>query len=165
MTNMDCKTCKDLLWEYHDNELDSDLTRQADEHLATCPVCRAELAALTASTQFLKEYMPVLTVDNAFVQATMEKIILTKPANAFLKPIIGIGLALTGLIIGTLVIISPFFFSLLWLIGNILFTIVKLGTLVVKTTPLLQIISGVALSASLFIVLASIRRLAVRRIA
>ena len=162
---MDCKTCKDLLWEYHDNELDSDLTWQVDEHITTCPVCRAELAALTVSTGFLKEYMPVLTLDNAFVQATMEKIALAEQAGAFLKPIIGIGLALTGLIIGILVIISPIFISLLWLIGNIIFTLVKLGTLVVKTTPLLQIISGVALSALLFIVLVSIRRLAVRRIA
>jgi len=162
---MDCKTCKDLLWEYHDNELDSDLTWQVDEHLATCPACRGELAALAATTQFFKKHMPVLTLDNAFIQATMKKIALAEQASAFLKPIIGIGLALTGLIIGTLVIISPFFISLLWLIGNIIFTLVKLGTLVVKTTPLLQIISGVALSALLFIVLASIRRLTVRRIA
>ena len=163
---MDCKTCKNLLWEYHDNELDSDLNWQVDEHLTTCPDCRAELAALTASTRFLKEYMPVLTLDSAFVQATMEKIGLAEPDGAFLKPIIGIGLALAGLILCTLVIISPFFISLLWLIGNIIFTLVKLGTLVVKTTaPMLQIISGVALSALLFIVLASIRRLAVRRIA
>ena len=162
---MNCETCKDLLWEYHDNELDSDLTWQVDEHLATCPVCRAELAALAATTQFLKEHMPVLTLDNAFVQATMSKITLSQPSGAFLKPIIGIGLALASLIIGTLALISPFFISLIWLIGNIFFTLIKLGTLVVKIAPLLQIVSGLVLSALLFIVLASIRRLAVRRIA
>jgi len=162
---MDCKTCKDLLWEYQDDELDSDLTGQVDEHLATCPACRAELATLVATTRFLKEHMPVLTVGNTFVQATMAQIALTKPTGAFLKTIIGIGLALTGLIIGTLVVISPFFISLLWLIGNIIFTLIKLGALVVKTAPLLQTISGVVLSVLLLIVLASIRRLAVRRIA
>ncbi|TCL37209.1 putative zinc finger protein [Anaerospora hongkongensis] len=165
MTNMDCKTCKDLLWEHLDNELNNDLTQQVDEHLANCPACRTELTSLAETTRFLKEHMPVLILDNSFVQATMNKIGLAESGGAFLKPIIGIGLALTGLIIVTLVIISPFFFSLLWLIGNIIFTLVRLGTLVVKTTPLLQIISGVALSTLLFIVLASIRRLAIRRIA
>ncbi len=162
---MDCKTCKDLLWEYHDHELDSELNWQVDKHLTTCPDCLTELVSLTTTTRFLKKHMPVLTLDSTFVQATMEKIDLGESAGAFLKPIIGIGLALAGLILCTLVIISPFFISLLWLIGNIIFTLVKLGILVVKAAPLLQIISGITLSALLFIVLASIRRLAVRRIA
>lgn len=162
---MDCKTCKDLLWEYHANELDSDLTRQVDEHVATCPACRAELTALAATTRFLKEHMPVLTVDNAFIQATMDKITLVEAGGAFLKPLFGISLALAGLLFAMLVAIGPIFISLLWLIGNIIFTLVNQGALIIKTAPLLQIISGVVLSTLLLIVLASIRRLAVRRIA
>lgn len=162
---MDCKTCKDLLWEYHDCELDSDLTRQVDEHVATCPSCRAELAVLVATTRFLKEYMPVLTVDNAFIQATMDKIALVEAGSAFLKPLFGISLAMAGLLFAMLVAIGPIFISLLWLIGNIIFTLVTQGALIIKTAPLLQIISGVVLSTLLLIVLASIRRLAMRRIA
>ena len=162
---MDCKTCTDLLWEHLDNELDSDLTRQVDKHLAACQICRAELTALASTTRFLKDHMPVLILDNSFVQATMSKVGLDESTGAFLKPIIGISLVLTGLIITALIIFSPIFFSLLWLMGNIIFTLLRLGTLVVKTTPLLQIISGVTLSTLLFIVLVSMRRLAVRRIA
>lgn len=162
---MDCKTCKDLLWEYHDNELDSDLTRQVNEHVATCPACQAELASLDATTRFLKEHMPVLTVDNAFIQATMDKIALVEAGGAFLKPLFGISLAMAGLLFAMLIAIGPIFISLLWLIGNIIFTLVNQGALIIKTAPLLQIISGVVLSTLLLIVLASIRRLAVRRIA
>lgn len=162
---MDCRTCKDLLWEYGDGELNSDLLRQVDEHLATCHDCRQELAAQVATTRFLREHMPVLTVDNAFVQATMGKIALVEAGGAFLKPLFGISLALAGLLIVMLVAIGPIFISLLWLTGNIIFTLVNQGVLIMKAAPLLQILSGVALSAFLLIVLAYMRRLAVRRVA
>lgn len=161
---MDCKTCKDLLWEYCDGDLDSNLIRQVDEHTATCPACRHELAANTATIRFLHAHMPVLMPDNAFVQATLDKIALTEP-GAFLKPMIGISLALAALLLTGLVLISPFFISLLWLTGNIIVTLLQQGALVIKTAPLLQITSGTVLTALLFIVLASMRRLAVRRIA
>lgn len=162
---MDCRTYKDLLWKYCDGDLNRNLSLQVKEHLAACPACRQEFAAQAATTRFLQEYMPVLTVDNTFVQATMGKIALAEPTATFLKPIIGIGLALASLLLAMLIIISPVFISLLLLSGNIIFTLVNQGVLVIKTAPLLQIISGVALSALLLIVLSYMRRLAIRRIA
>lgn len=162
---MDCRTCKDLLWEYSDGDLDSNLTRQVDEHLATCPACRQEFTDQAKTVRFLQAHMPVLTLDNAFVQATMKKIASVEASDVFLKRVFGISVALAGLLLVMLVVISPISFSLLWLIGNIIFTLANQGALVIKTTPLLQMISGAVLSALLLIVLAYMRRLAVRRIA
>lgn len=162
---MDCKTCKDLLWEYCDGDLDNDLIRQVDEHLITCEACRQAHASQATTIRFLQENMPVLTLDNAFVQTTMNKIALVEASDAFFKSVSGISFALAGLLLLMLVVISPIFFSLLWLIGNIIFTLTNQGALVIKTVPLLQVISGVVLSALLLIVLAYIRQIAVRRIA
>ena len=77
----------------------------------------------------------------------------------------GIILVLTFILLTGLLIISPLFISLLWVAGNILLTLVQQGAFVLKTAPLLQIISGTILTALLIIVLASIRHLAMRRIA
>lgn len=161
---MECNTCKDLLWDYCDGNLNNDLMRQVDEHLATCPACRQELAAQLTTIRFLK-HMPVLTVDNTFVQTTMSKIALVETDGAFLKPLFSISLVLASLLFAMLVIISPIFISLLWLTGNIIFTLVSQGALVMKTVPLIQTITGVVLSALLFIVLAYMRRLAARHVA
>ncbi len=164
MTNMDCKTCKDLLWAYCVDDLGSDRMRQVDEHTANCPSCRQELTATVTTTRFLHTHMPVLQPDNAFAQATLDKITLTEPV-AFLKLMAGIMLVLTFILLTGLLIISPLFISLLWVAGNILLTLVQQGAFVLKTAPLLQIISGTILTALLIIVLASIRHLAMRRIA
>ena len=161
---MDCNTCKDLLWAYCVDELDSDLLQQVDAHTANCSPCQQELATTIATTRFLHTHMPVLHLDNAFVQATLDKIKLTEP-NSFLKPFIGIVFVLTLVLLIGLLIISPIFISLLWVTATLLFTLAQQGTLVIKTVPLLQVISGTILTAFLFIVLASIRRLAMRRIA
>jgi len=60
VTNMDCKTCKDLLWEHLDNQLNNDLTQQVDEHLANCPACRTELTSLAETTiQPLESALPL----------------------------------------------------------------------------------------------------------
>lgn len=162
---MDCRTCKALLWEYCNGGLDSGLTRQVNEHLDICEACRQDNAAQVTTTRFLHEHMPVLTLDNAFVQATMSKIALVEVGDAFFKRAFGISLAVAGLLLVMLVVIGPISFSLLWLIGNIIFTLANQGALVIKTLPLLQMISGAVLFTLLFIVLAYMRHLAVRRIA
>ncbi len=161
---MDCKTCKALLWAYCVDDLEKDLLAQVDEHTACCSSCREELDTTTATTRFLHTHMPLLQSDHSFVQETLDKITLTEPAST-LKPIIGIILILIIILLIGLLIISPIFISLLWLSANILFTLVQQGALVIKTAPLLQIISGTILTALLFIVLVSIRRLAMRCIA
>ena len=162
---MDCRTCKDLLWEYSTGGLDSDLARQVDEHLGICEACRQDHASQATTARFLHEHMPVLNLDNAFVQATINKIALVEAGDAFFRRAFGISLAVAGFLLVMLVVIGPILFSLLWLIGNIIFTLANQGALVIKTVPLLQMISGAVLSALLLIVLAYMRRLAVRRIA
>lgn len=162
---MDCKTSKDLLWEYCAGDLGSDLIRQVDEHLVTCEECRQAHASQVTTTRFLHEHMPMLTLDNSFVQATINKIALVEAGDAFFRRAFGISLAVAGFLLVMLVVIGPILFSLLWLIGNIIFTLANQGALVIKTVPLLQMISGAVLSALLLIVLAYMRRLAVRRIA
>ena len=162
---MDCKTCMGSLWEYNDPDLDRDVVRQMTEHLAACPTCSRELRALTDTSIFLKEYMPVLTVDCAFVQATMDKILLSESAASFLKPIFGVGLALSFLNLVVMIIICPTCINLLFSIGAMLFAFVKLGALVIQAAPVLQIVFGIAISALLFVVLAFARQLSMRRIA
>ena len=162
---MDCKTCMGSLWEYNDPDLDRDVVRQMNEHLAACPTCSRELRALTDTSIFLKEYMPVLTVDCAFVQATINKISFSEPAGSFLRPIIGVGVVLSLLNLIAMIIICPTCISLFFTIGEILFTFVKLGAVVIQTVPLLQLVFVIVLSALLFIVLASIWQMSLRRIA
>ena len=162
---MDCKTCLSSLWEYNDPDSDRDVIRQIDEHLAICSACSRELKALNDASIFLKEYMPVLTVDRAFVQATIHKISFSKPVGSFLRPIVGVGVVLSLLNLIVLIIICPTCISLFFTIGEILFTFVKLGAVVIQTAPLFQMAFGIVLSALLFIVLVSIRQLSLRRIA
>ena len=153
------------LWEYNDTNSDRDVIRQMDAHLATCPTCSRELKALNDTSIFLKEYMPVLTVDRAFVQATMNKISSSEPTGTFLRPIVGVGVVLSLLNLIAMIIICPTCISIFFTIGEILFTFVKLGAMVIQTAPLLQMAFGIVLSALLFIVLASIRQMALRHIA
>lgn len=162
---MDCKTCMSSLWEYNESDSDRDVIRQMDEHLATCPSCSRELRALNDTSFFLKEYMPVLTVDREFVLATMDKISLSEPAGSFFRPIIGVAVVLSLLNLIVLIIICPTCISLFFTIGEILFSFVKLGAVVIQAAPLLQMAFGIVLLAFLFIVLASVRHLSLRRIA
>lgn len=138
--------------------------RQVDEHTATCAICHRELTTTIATARLLHTHMPVLKLDNSFVNVTLDKIAQAE-STSFLKLIIGIMVVLTFLLLTGLLIISPIFISLLWLISNILLTLIQQGALLIKIAPLLQILSGTVLTILLFIVLVSIRRLAVRRIA
>ena len=162
---MDCRTCKNLIWEYHDGDLDSDSAREVDEHLEGCAACRQDLAAQKDISRYLKEHMPVYNVDNFFVQVTMNKIALLEESGSFLKPVFGISILLAGIVFAVLIAVSPIFTSLLWLIGSIIFTLTKQGALIIKIAPLMQLIIEVVLSTLLIIVLAYMRRLAMRRVA
>lgn len=61
------------------------LLRLVDEHLVTCEACQQELTKQADTTWFFQTYMPVLTLDNAFVQATMKKISSVEAIDVFLK--------------------------------------------------------------------------------
>lgn len=162
---MDCRMCKDWLWERYSGELDSDLLKLVDEHLDICETCQQELTNQADAAWFIQTYMPVLELDNAFVQATMQKISSFEAIDVFLKRVFVIGGVLVGILFVMLVVISPIFFSLLWLIGNIACTLAEKADLVIKTVPQLQILSCIIMFSILLAVLAYMRFLVMRRVA
>ncbi|WP_425058152.1 hypothetical protein SCACP_28000 [Sporomusa carbonis] len=156
---MNCKECRELFFDYCDDELDISLKEQVTEHIKTCASCQNELAAMSSTMSFFKENMPVITVDTRFTEQVMQKIASAETAIAFTKPMVSIGVILAILTLGMLALIGPAVISLLLLAGNILLGLLSTATVVFSTFPLIQITGSVLLVVLLFLVTFSMRRM------
>jgi len=159
---MNCKECRELFFDYCDDELDVSLKNQVTEHVKTCTSCQNELAAISSTMSFFKENMPTITVDARFTKQVMHKIALAETATAFTRPMVSIGAVLAILTLGMLVLVGPAVISLLLLAGNILLGLLSTATVVLATFPLIQITSSVLLVVLLFLVTVSMRRMVLR---
>lgn len=50
-----CKECLELLYDYFEGELDSEMTLSLEEHFQDCPPCVAFLNTYKTTTQLCKE--------------------------------------------------------------------------------------------------------------
>ena len=55
MSRKSCETCREELVEFADGELDTARAARISDHLAACPACRRQLAALQTSLSLARE--------------------------------------------------------------------------------------------------------------
>jgi anti-sigma factor RsiW len=157
---VECKECTELLLDcYDDDEFDTSLKNQVNEHLERCPSCQNELASISSTMNFFKVNMPVLTVDRCFTNQVMHKIQLEETATIFTKLMAGIGLVLVILTLVLLVLVGPTIISLLMLVGNILLGLLSTAAVVFSTFPLIQISSSIILGVLLLLVTVYMRHM------
>jgi len=156
---VECKECKELLFDYYDEEFDASLKIQVNEHLDTCFSCQNELDHISSTMNFFKVSMPVLTVDSRFTEQVMHKIHLEETAAAFTKPMEGIGFVVVILTLGMLVLIGPTVIGLLMLVGNILLGLLSTSAVVFASFPLIQMSSSIILGMLLLVVTVYMRHM------
>lgn len=69
MNEQTCESVRELLVDYADGELPAESARPVADHLAACPSCRRELAALRQSLALAREVWSESAVDPAVVLA------------------------------------------------------------------------------------------------
>jgi len=149
---VECKECTNLLFNYYDDEFDTSLRIQVNDHLDTCSSCQNELDRISSTMNFFKVNMPVLTVDGCFTKQVMHKIHLEETVTIFTKVMGGIGLIVVILTLGMLVLVGPTVISLLMLVGNILLDLLSTAVVVFAAFPLIQISSSIILGVLLLLV-------------
>jgi predicted anti-sigma-YlaC factor YlaD len=156
---VECKECTEFLFDYYDDEFDTSLKIQVNEHLGRCLSCQQELASISATMNFLKVNMLVLGVDSRFTEKVMYKIDLEEITTNFTKPMEGIGLVLLILTLGTLVLVGPTIIGLLMLVGNILLSLLSMAAVVFASFPLIQMSSSIILGVLLLVVTVYMRHM------
>jgi anti-sigma factor RsiW len=149
---VECKECRELLCDCYDDELDASQKIQVNEHLGRCPNCQNEWVSMSATMNFFKENMPLLTVNSCFAKQVMRKIELEEAAATFTKLMKGIGFGVVIFALGMLVLVGPTVIGLLMLAGNIFLGLLSTAAVVFAAFPVIQISSSIILGVLLLLV-------------
>lgn len=133
---MECKECVNLLYQYRDNELDSEKRFTVKAHLAVCHQCQTVWQDIEDSVAIYRTHITSAKVSDGFSKRVMAKLSDDNNRSAFTIPIATFGLSLTVFIL-VYVLFAPLIYPMLRMAFRLAMHLISLPGLMLSAFPLL----------------------------
>lgn len=155
---MDCRECSDLLYEYLDNELDTEARRRLESHLSGCAACRGEWREIRESLALYRRHITAETPGGDFAAGVMAKLAAEQAGFAVPLPLSLLGVSLLALFVLALLALLPFFYPVAGVLAQLLLHLMRVPGIMLAAFPAMQFTSLSLLAVSLAVVTWATRR-------